>query len=151
MSDQRALFESAVVDRMKESGFLEIEIRTECLVRCDDGYQDEMINAGWHYWNAALAVDTPAPQTQKSGQDSPHDRAENHDEADGHAEKTEHSDVGVKTPDPSEPPARPLVSIFHEITPELNSSRDDELPRESLGSTPSIQPALALLGGADGK
>ncbi|MCW0014857.1 tektin family protein [Rhizobium sp. BT-226] len=75
-------------------------------------------------------------QTQKSGQDSPHDRAENHDEADGHTEKTEHSDVGVKTPYPSEPPARPLVSIFHEITPELNSARDHELPRESPGSTP---------------
>ncbi|WP_150131651.1 hypothetical protein [Rhizobium leguminosarum] len=55
VSDQRTLFESAVVDRLKESGFLEIEIRTECLVRCDGGYQDEVINAGWHYWNASLA------------------------------------------------------------------------------------------------
>lgn len=60
MTDQRALFEAAVVDRMKESGFLEIEIRTECLVRCDDGYQDEIINAGWHYWNAALATTEPS-------------------------------------------------------------------------------------------
>ncbi|MGZ2484353.1 hypothetical protein ACVITL_002876 [Rhizobium pisi] len=58
--DQRALFEAAVVDRMKESGFLEIEIRTECLVRCDDGYQDEIINAGWHYWNAAVATTEPS-------------------------------------------------------------------------------------------
>ncbi|CUX14248.1 hypothetical protein AGR13a_Cc170307 [Agrobacterium genomosp. 13 str. CFBP 6927] len=40
---------------MKESGFLEVEIRVECLARCNDGYQDEVINAGWHYWNAALA------------------------------------------------------------------------------------------------
>ncbi|WP_375165804.1 hypothetical protein [Rhizobium hidalgonense] len=54
-TDLRALFEAAVVARMKDSGFLEIEIRTECLVRCDDGYQDEVINAGWHYWNAALS------------------------------------------------------------------------------------------------
>ncbi len=52
----RAQFEAAVVERMKESGFLEIEIRVECLVRCGDGYQDEVTNAGWHYWNAALAV-----------------------------------------------------------------------------------------------
>lgn len=51
---QREKFEAAVVQRLKESGFLEIEIRTEALVRCDDGYQDEVINAGWHYWNAAL-------------------------------------------------------------------------------------------------
>ncbi len=59
--EQRALFETAVVERLKESGFLEIEIRTECLVRCDDGYQDEVINAGWHYWNTAIAT-TPALQ-----------------------------------------------------------------------------------------
>ncbi|WP_259667247.1 hypothetical protein [Rhizobium lentis] len=62
MSDHtRAQFEAAVVERMKESGFLEIEIRTECLVRCDEGYEDEVINAGWHYWNAALAVAAAPP------------------------------------------------------------------------------------------
>ncbi|OCJ67630.1 hypothetical protein A6U97_02595 [Agrobacterium tumefaciens] len=55
---QRDLFETAVIERMKESGFLEVEIRVECLARCDDGYQDEVINAGWHYWNAALAADS---------------------------------------------------------------------------------------------
>lgn len=60
VAGQRARFEAAVIERMKESGFLEIEIRAECLVRCGDGYQDEIINAGWHYWNAALAS-TPAP------------------------------------------------------------------------------------------
>lgn len=53
---QREKFEAAVVQRLKESGFLEVEIRTEALVRCDDGYQDEVINAGWHYWNAALVA-----------------------------------------------------------------------------------------------
>ncbi|MBX5190170.1 hypothetical protein HJB86_14765 [Rhizobium sp. NZLR3b] len=52
----RAQFEAAVVERIKESGFLEIEIRVECLVRCGDGYQDEVINAGGHYWNVALAI-----------------------------------------------------------------------------------------------
>lgn len=55
---QRDLYESAVIERMKESGFLEVEIRVECLARCDDGYQDEVINAGWHYWNAALTADS---------------------------------------------------------------------------------------------
>lgn len=60
MTDQRERYEAAVVERLKQSGFLEIEIRTECLVRCDEGYQDEIINAGWHYWNAALAA-TPSP------------------------------------------------------------------------------------------
>jgi hypothetical protein len=65
MTDQRALFETAVVERMKESGFLEIEIRTECLVRFDDGYQAEIINAGWHYWNAALATSKPVAEAVK--------------------------------------------------------------------------------------
>ncbi|MBX5021177.1 hypothetical protein [Rhizobium lentis] len=60
MSDHtRAQFEAAVVERLKESGLLEIEIRTECLVRCGDGYQDEVINAGWHYFNAGLAIAAP--------------------------------------------------------------------------------------------
>lgn len=52
---QRQLFENSVVTRLMESGFLEVEIRTECLTRCNGVYQDEVINAGWHYWNAALA------------------------------------------------------------------------------------------------
>lgn len=56
MTDGREAFESAVVERMKESGFYEIEIRTESLVRLDDGYHDEVINAGWHYWNAGRAA-----------------------------------------------------------------------------------------------
>lgn len=50
MVDARSSFEQSVVARMMEGGFLEIEIRTECLARCDDGYQDEVINAGWNYW-----------------------------------------------------------------------------------------------------
>ena len=37
---QRDMFEAAVIERMKESGFLEVEIRVECLARCDDGYCD---------------------------------------------------------------------------------------------------------------
>ncbi|SOD00249.1 hypothetical protein SAMN05216358_5353 [Rhizobium sp. AN5] len=58
---QRDLYETAVIERLKESGFLEIEIRTESLMRCGDGYQDEIINAGWHYWNAALSAAEPQP------------------------------------------------------------------------------------------
>ncbi len=61
MIDQRALYEAAVIARLKESGFLEVEIRTECLVRCDEGYQDEVINAGWHYWQAALKSQVANP------------------------------------------------------------------------------------------
>lgn len=64
--DQRQLYEAAVVERLKESGFLEVEIRVECLVRCGDGYQDEVINSGWHYWNAAIAAQ-PAPETNLHG------------------------------------------------------------------------------------
>lgn len=52
----RSRFEAAVVERLKESGFQEIEIRMECLARVDDGYQDEIINAGWHYWRAGIAT-----------------------------------------------------------------------------------------------
>jgi hypothetical protein len=64
----REAFEAAVVERLKESGFLEVEIRVECLVRSDDGYQDEVINAGWHYWNAAIAAQpTPAPTHTAEG------------------------------------------------------------------------------------
>lgn len=52
----RPAFEAAVIERLKESGFLEIEIRVDCLKpRVGDGYQDEVINAGWHYWKAALS------------------------------------------------------------------------------------------------
>lgn len=69
MTDQRKLFETAVVDRLKESGFLEVEIRVECLARCDDGYQDEVVNAGWHYWNAAIAAN-PSPETRVAGPDT---------------------------------------------------------------------------------
>lgn len=62
MTDQqRTLFETSVVERMKESGFLEIEIRTECLVRCGDDYQDEVVNSGWYYWRTATALATPQP------------------------------------------------------------------------------------------
>lgn len=77
MPDQRALFETAVVDRLKESGFLEIEIRTECLVRSGDDYENAVINAGWHYWNAALSAN-PSTSSIMTGwqtmETAPHDQ-----------------------------------------------------------------------------
>lgn len=46
-------YEAAVIRRMKESGFLEVEIRVECLQRAGESYQDPIIAAGWHYWQAS--------------------------------------------------------------------------------------------------
>ncbi len=51
---RREKFEQAVIDRMNESGFLEVEIRVECLARSGEGYSDGSIDAYWHFWNAAL-------------------------------------------------------------------------------------------------
>lgn len=58
----REQFEAAVIKRMKESGFLEVEIRVECLGRSGDGYADGSVDAYWHFWQesrAALVVDLP--------------------------------------------------------------------------------------------
>ncbi|PRD42070.1 hypothetical protein C5748_18100 [Phyllobacterium phragmitis] len=71
IENSRAAYETAVIERLKESGLLEIEIRVEGLVRCGDGYQDEVINAGWHYWQAGIAAalatpQAPAPQVQNN-------------------------------------------------------------------------------------
>lgn len=51
---RREAFEAAVIERMKEGGFLEVEIRVECLQRNGDGYADGSVDAYWHFWNAAL-------------------------------------------------------------------------------------------------
>lgn len=62
---RRERFEQAVIDRMKEGGFLEVEIRVECLQRDGDGYYDGSVDAYWHFWNAALdgvAIELPVPQ-----------------------------------------------------------------------------------------
>lgn len=56
----REQFEAAVIKRMKESGFLEVEIRVECLSRSGDGYADGSIDAYLHFWQesrAALVID----------------------------------------------------------------------------------------------
>ena len=52
----REQFEAAVIARMKESGFLEVEIRVECLGRSGDGYADGSIDAYWYFWNESRAV-----------------------------------------------------------------------------------------------
>lgn len=75
--ENRTRFEHAVVERLKESDFLEIEIRTECLVRCGEGYENAVINAGWHYWNAALPAN-PSTSSNVTGwqtmETAPHDQ-----------------------------------------------------------------------------
>lgn len=58
----REQFESTVIKRMKESGFLEVEIRVECLARSGDGYADGSVDAYWHFWQesrAGLVVELP--------------------------------------------------------------------------------------------
>lgn len=58
----REQFEAAVIKRMKESGFLEVEIRVECLARSGEGYADGSVDAYWHFWQesrAALVVELP--------------------------------------------------------------------------------------------
>jgi hypothetical protein len=52
----REQFEAAVIARMKESGFLEVEIRVECLGRSGDGYADGSVDTYWHFWNESRAV-----------------------------------------------------------------------------------------------
>lgn len=63
MSEQmREEFESAVIERMKDGGFLEIEVRVEMLGRSGDGYSDCSVDTYWHYWQAsraALCVELP--------------------------------------------------------------------------------------------
>lgn len=56
----RGEFEASVIKRMKESGFLEVEIRVECLGRSGDGYSDSSVDTYWHYWQESRAVITIA-------------------------------------------------------------------------------------------
>ncbi|MBB3017671.1 hypothetical protein FHR70_000711 [Microvirga lupini] len=54
VEQRRDAFEQAVIERFKESGFLEVEIRVECLGRSGDGYADSSVDAYWAFWNKAL-------------------------------------------------------------------------------------------------
>ena len=62
----REQFESAVIARMKESGFLEVEIRVECLSRHGDDYHDSSINAYWEFWKIAFRIATEQYEKLKS-------------------------------------------------------------------------------------
>lgn len=62
--DMREQFEKAVIERLKEGGFLEVEIRVECLPRDGEGYYDGSVNAYWHFYQqsrADLVVTLPPP------------------------------------------------------------------------------------------
>jgi hypothetical protein len=54
-NDKRAEFEAAVIERFKESGLLEVEIRVECLGRSGEGYYDGSVDAYWFFWKKAQA------------------------------------------------------------------------------------------------
>lgn len=67
MEKIREAFEAAVIARMKESGYLEVEIRVECLGRYGDGYYDGSVDAYWHFWKesrAGLLIDLPPPPAE---------------------------------------------------------------------------------------
>lgn len=63
MTDKnRAAFEAEVIKRFQESGYLEVQIRVECLGRSGDGYQDGSVDAYWDFWNsgrASVVVEMP--------------------------------------------------------------------------------------------
>jgi len=65
-NDKRAEFEAAVIERFKESGFLEVQIRVECLGRSGDGYYDGSVDAYWFFWKkaqASVVVELPELET----------------------------------------------------------------------------------------
>lgn len=49
----RELFEAAIIERFKESGLLEVEIRVECLARDGESYYDPLISIAWWAWQTA--------------------------------------------------------------------------------------------------
>jgi hypothetical protein len=69
----RAAFEAEVIKRFQESGYLEVQIRVECLGRSGDGYQDGSVDAYWDFWNAgrsSVVVELPYNGDQRSDHDS---------------------------------------------------------------------------------
>lgn len=55
-------FEAAIIERFKESGFLEVEIRVECLSRCGESYNDPQVAIAWWSWaqsRESLVVELP--------------------------------------------------------------------------------------------
>lgn len=63
----REKFEAAVIERFKESGYLEVQVRVECLGRVGDGYADGSVDAYWDFYQAGAAsveVDLDAIETE---------------------------------------------------------------------------------------
>lgn len=63
-------FEAAIIERFKESGFLEVEIRVECLTRCGDSYNDPQVAIAWWSWTQSresLVVELPPEAKQPEG------------------------------------------------------------------------------------
>lgn len=69
--NRRPAFERVVINRITETGFSEVEIRTECLAKSNDGtYFDGSIQAYWEFWNAALnslTAHDPIPASTQRG------------------------------------------------------------------------------------
>lgn len=66
----RPAFEKAVIERLKEGGFLEVEIRVECLPRDGEGYYDGSVNAYWHFYKqsrADLVIELPQRFDMQAG------------------------------------------------------------------------------------
>lgn len=51
----RPSFEKAVIERLKEGGYLEVEILVECLPRDGEGYYDGSVDAYWHFYKQSRA------------------------------------------------------------------------------------------------
>ena len=64
MDKMREEFEAFVINRMKESGFLGVEVRVEMLGFSSDGsYYDGTVEAWWDFWKASrasLCVELPS-------------------------------------------------------------------------------------------
>lgn len=57
MDKMREEFEAFVINRMKESGFLGVEVRVEMLgVSSDGSYFDGIVDAWWDFWKASRAA-----------------------------------------------------------------------------------------------
>lgn len=76
----REQFEKAVIERLKEGGFLEVEIRAESLARDGEGYYDGSVNAYWHFYKqsrADLVVELPAKTVSNQAWSADAQREEN--------------------------------------------------------------------------
>jgi hypothetical protein len=64
-------FEAAIIERFKESGFLEVEIRVECLSRTGEIYLDPVVSMAWWAWclsRERMVVELPEAREDGWGQ-----------------------------------------------------------------------------------